>query len=555
MVAATLWRTLLACALAATLCAQATPDQQNSVFEGTVRDSVAKLPIGKAAVGLTPVSPQQPAFVSLLSDAAGRFRIENVPPGDYRIRIQPPGHNRAETAAIVDGRSTATVHLTAGATVTAVIEIDPEAEVAGVVTDADGDPVAAVVYAISEQWQRGIRIYRQVGSAETDDRGRFRIKVVAGRYYFSALPEFNVVVPRVFAEDPGKPEMRDAEVVYPNASTVEGGSPLDLRPAQQLSGINFKLRSVPTYHVRGSIKLYGPVPPQVYVNLWRRNGDRSPGTFGARIAKDGTFDIMGVPAGSYWLELMPLRGSVTGGMQLDVTDKDLNGIKLPSIPPFDINCKVRFEQDGVQPPLSSAKLRVDWLNWFQFPFTLVTLPADDGKFVFPLRPAGVHVITLAPEHDIYIRSISYNGHEVEGGRIDFTNGAVGEVDIVLATGTGQVNGTVHWPDSAPGAPPPPLPPNAVAVLVSAAGVTGNSGARSVSIDPAGHFQFPFVPPGRYFAFISQRFDEGLWQNADFVQQIAEWGASVDVPEKGSATVEVPLLSGADLDRAVAKVPR
>ena len=50
-------------------------------------------------------------------------------------------------------------------------------------------------------------------------------------------------------------------------------------------------------------------------------------------------------------------------------------------------------------------------------------------------------------------------------------------------------------------------------------------------------------------------DEGLWQNADFVQQVAGWGVSVDVPRKGSATVEVPILTAADLDRAIAKVPR
>jgi hypothetical protein len=95
----------------------------------------------------------------------------------------------------------------------------------------------------------------------------------------------------------------------------------------------------------------------------------------------------------------------------------------------------------------------------------------------------------------------------------------------------------------------------IAVLVSAEGVTGNTGARGVAIDPTGHFQFPFVPPGRYFAFVAPRFDEGLWQNADFVQQVAGWGVSVDVPRKGSATVEVPILTAADLDRAIAKVPR
>jgi hypothetical protein len=265
VVAATLWRTLLAGALTTALWAQATPDSETAVFEGEVRDSVTKLPVKRASVGLTPVTPKQPAFDGFLSDSAGRFRIWNLPPGAYRIRIRPQDRQATETLALIEGRPTPTVHLAAGQTVTAVIEVDSDAVITGHVTEADGDPVAAVVFAITEQWQRGIRIYRQVASSETGDEGGYRLKILPGRYYLSALPQFSSVVPRVFAEDPGKPEMQDSVVVYPNASTVEGGSPLDLRPAQQLTGINFKLHSVATCHVRGRRILYGPPPAQLYV--------------------------------------------------------------------------------------------------------------------------------------------------------------------------------------------------------------------------------------------------------------------------------------------------
>jgi hypothetical protein len=214
-----------------------------------------------------------------------------------------------------------------------------------------------------------------------------------------------------------------------------------------------------------------------------------------------------------------------------------------------------MEGDGVPQTLFGVKLHIDWLDWYPFNFASNAAPAADGTFVFSTKPAGVYVISLAPESDLYIQSISYNQREVEDGRLDLSNGVSGDVDIVLGTGTGQVEGTVHWPDAVPGAPPPPLPPGAAAVLVSASGVTGNTGARSADIDQSGHFQFRFVPPGRYFVFVSPQFDEGLWQNIDFVQQIRDGGVSVDVSKKGSATTEVPVLTNDDLRHAIEKVPR
>jgi hypothetical protein len=535
---------------------QSNPDKQKSAFAGTVRDSVTKIPIAKASVHVIPLAANQPAYAGV-SDATGAFRFEAITPGDYRLEIRARGYADGQAAAI-EARGVSTVHFTAGKEVAgAIVELDPEAVITGRVTDADGEPVpSATVSAVTEQWQRGFRIYKQVTYAQANDRGEFRLKVLPGRYYLKALPTLNAVEPSVFAEEPGEPEMRGGAVVYPNAATIDAGSPIEVRPGQQLSGITFKRPVVAAYHLRGAVKLYSPPAPQVVVILRNRNGDRSPGSFyGATVKKDGTFDIIGVPAGSYWLELMPVRDSPTGLMAVDVIDRDLNGIKLPSILQFDLKGKVRWEDDGVTEPLSSVKLHIDWLDWFQFNLSSVATPAADGAFVFPFRPAGVWVITLAPESDVYIQSISYNQREVEGGRFDLRNGAAGDVEIVLGTGTGQVGGNVTWPDLAPGAPPPPLPPGTTAVLVSAAGVTGNTGARSAEIDQSGHFQFPFVPPGRYFVFVGPRYDEGLWQNADFVREIQASGVGVEVPKKGSAQAEVPILTNDDLRHAMEKVPR
>jgi hypothetical protein len=549
---------LLAIALApALLYAQTPPDKEKSSFAGSVRDSITKLPIPKASIHVIPTAANQPAYAGT-SDATGAFRFESIAPGDYHMKIQSRGHADGEAVAIDARPPSNTAHFTAGKDVAgAIVELDPEAVITGRITTADGEPSpGGVAYAITEQWQRGFRIYKPVADALADDRGEYRLKLLPGRYYLYSLPIRNAVLPWVFADEPGQAEMRAGGVFYPNALTIEGGSPVEVRPGQQLTGVGFKLPALPAYHVRGTVKLYSPLPRQTFVMLRRRNGDRSPGAFqGVDVKKDGTFDIIGVPAGSYTLELLPLRDSSSGRMPLDVTGRDVSGVKPPSIPQFDIKGRVRMEGDGVPQTLFGVKLHIDWLDWYPFNFASNAAPAADGTFVFSTKPAGVYVISLAPESDLYIQSISYNQREVEDGRLDLSNGVSGDVDIVLGTGTGQVEGTVHWPDAVPGAPPPPLPPGAAAVLVSASGVTGNTGARSADIDQSGHFQFRFVPPGRYFVFVSPQFDEGLWQNIDFVQQIRDGGVSVDVSKKGSATTEVPVLTNDDLRHAIEKVPR
>ncbi|HLK69691.1 MAG TPA: carboxypeptidase regulatory-like domain-containing protein [Bryobacteraceae bacterium] len=536
-----------AVAVAASLCAQVTPELEKPVFEGVVRDSVTKLPVPKASVQVIPLAEKQPGYAGV-SDATGAFRFEGIVPGDYRMRTRGRGYADSRVVAI-GARRKAVVQVAEHGSITgSVIELDPEAIVTGRVTNSEGEPVpAAVVFAIEEQWQRGFRVYKPVESASANDRGEYRLKVLPGRYYLSALPLFDGIVPRVFADDPDKPEVRAGVAVYPNASNIEGGSPLELRPGQELSGISFKLRNVTTYHVRGKVNLFTPAPRTV-VSLNRRNGDRSPGAgnVAVDVNKDGTFDLKGVAPGSYWLELMPLRDSPTGRMPLEVTDRDVDGIHLASIPQFDVQGHVRLAEDDMDVPLTLVKLRIDWLNWYLFNFGGVSNTNADGAFIFRLRPAGEYVLTLPPDRDLYIQSVSCNQHAVEGGRLDFGRGPAGEVEVVLANGTATVEGKVEWPDAEPGA---------MAILVSASGATGNTGARGVELDESGHFTFRYVPPGKFYVFASGRFDEGLWQNAEFVSGIQEGATAVDVAAKGSISVEAQKLTAADFERAMQKVPR
>jgi hypothetical protein len=164
-------------------------------------------------------------------------------------------------------------------------------------------------------------------------------------------------------------------------------------------------------------------------------------------------------------------------------------------------------------------------------------------------------VLTAPPGLFYIQSISYNQREAANGKLDLTMGATGGLEVVLGTGTGQIDGSVQWPDAATGGPAPTYAGELTAVLVSQTGVTGNTGARSADIGQSGRFRFKFVPPGRYFVFITPGFDAGLWQNRDFVNLVAGRGAAVEMAPMGSAQTTAEILSAEDVRRAIDRLPR
>jgi hypothetical protein len=548
-VRSTLWRTLLAAAFVVSVHAQAAPEKDRCIFQGLVRDSVTQLPVAKASVHIVSTPLGNPAYAGV-SDPTGTFRFDAIKPGAYKFQIRARGYAESQTVGI-EARPTANYRCVPGKdTATTLVQLDPEGVIMGRVTDIEGEPIpGAVVYAITEQWQRGFRIYKQVSWANANDHGDYRLKSVAGRYYLSAHSQYSGA-PSLFAEDPGKPEMRTGFAVYPNATSIGAGAPINLQPGQQLIGISFKLPAVSTYHIRGAVVPYVPGPQASILNIMPRDGNRSPNmpaAGGHGVEKDGTFDLAGVRPGSYWLEMIPVRGSPVSQVSVDVTDRDVNGIRIAGIPPFEIKAKIVFSEEGGGQPLTAAHFHLDRLNWLMFPFSSIESPSAEGVLVFSSRPAGEYVISLPADADLYIQSISYNQQEAKGGRLNLSSGPVADIQILLATGTGQVEGTVPHPES--------LPPGTVAALVSAQGVTGNTGERSADIDAAGHFQFRFVPPGRYFVFVTPTFDGNLWENMDFIHELQDRGTPVEVTKKGTVSVEASLLTTADLDQARERIPR
>ena len=150
------------------------PDQAQAAasLSGSVIDARTKLAVAEARVLLTPL--QAPLTQSLVgsADAEGRFRIDNVPPGPYRLFVDHPDYLRGEhTASLTLAAAQRIENLSIALTATAVIS--------GRVTTESGEP-APKVY---------VRAHTDKPIAEwrTNDLGEYRLfGLPPGSYVISA---------------------------------------------------------------------------------------------------------------------------------------------------------------------------------------------------------------------------------------------------------------------------------------------------------------------------------------------------------------------------------
>ncbi len=509
---------------------------EKCVFAGTVHDSVSGQPLAHATVNVISRVGNKPSYVTD-TDAQGAFRFEAIGVGDYAIQVSARGYRNASAVSLKPGQATSWLHFTKGQSITgAAAALDPPAVISGRVTDQDGEPIAhGRVEALARQWWRGFATLLPQSSEETDDHGEYHLSVQPGRVYLRAYPRQDGALPEVFSDGPGRPAIVVASVVYPNVPDMNGATEFDLHAGQQLGGIDFKLPAVPAYRVRGSVQSTAPWDVVLQREGW-------PGWGGLRggVGK-GAFHFSGVPAGRYWLKVYTRgTGQILGRMPVQVTDRDVDGGVLNILPPATLKGHVRFDWGDAPVPARASDPVQLYLYPLDILFSGTSTTAglkDDNSFEFDHVAAGEAVLELAENRDFYMESMTYNQRDVPNGKLDLSGGAAGELEVVLAAGTGQIGGTIHWPDALPGAPPSAPADNIQAVLVRADGVTGNTGARVMGIDQEGHFQFSHLGPGRYYVWAVTHFDD-QWQNMDFVTPLESRGVVVDLPAKGSVQIEI-----------------
>ena len=165
--------------LSALLCAQTTTKETAKVSTGSIsgRVTIKDKGVPGAAIGLRKGDNSTPfeGYTRITTDADGFYRIPNLTAGSYSILVSAPAfvaeagdNSKQKTVLVGDGENVEGINfaLVRGGVIT------------GRVTDADGRPVIEQqvnVYVAAMFEQRVQRTIYPTGSAQTDDRGIYRV--------------------------------------------------------------------------------------------------------------------------------------------------------------------------------------------------------------------------------------------------------------------------------------------------------------------------------------------------------------------------------------------
>src|SRR5206468_12690994 len=240
----------------------------------------------------------------------------------------------------------------------------------------------------------------QMGSAQTNDRGEYRLFwVTPGQYYLSVNPSSRPMGGGGFGPImPSAANNKYPRTFYPGTTDISGATEIEIQPGGELNGIDFRLAPQPVYRIRGRVidSATGQFPQSASISIIPREqiGGGVPFTVSPYNPADGTFELRDILAGSYWIRAqLPFtnRPPVAPGGRpptppsaiaaVDVTGSDVDNVVLTVLPPMSIQGRVRVEgQASTMGPMTVSLQPFAGGGMVVGPFPMPAQVQPDGTF-------------------------------------------------------------------------------------------------------------------------------------------------------------------------------
>lgn len=533
---------VLAVLLATTLAAQTTAPKEPAkcIVQGQVVQEPGGRPIRKATLELTPDDQKDRTSYTSVTDAEGRFKIENIEPGRYSLSVQHSGfsgarkHHRGRSLTLDPGQELKDL----------VLRLQPTAVITGKILDNDGDPVpGAYVFVASYQGSD-----RRRGAGQTNDLGEYRISnLESGRYLVTANPGI-----QFFQRSRVEGDRRPVPYItyYPGATDKAQAVPVELHPGDELPA-NFALAYGPAFRIRGTVS---GVPitgsTDFSVMLGSKDAGWPIGASDTEVKKDGSFELHNVLPGSYFVWLIN-RTSTPEAMfvaqTIEVKDSDLENVRLTPVSTSEVRGQLRMENGqkadwaGVSLLLQSSDDPLDLRGQFGGQRETTTAQVKkDGSFDLKTVPAGNYHVRVFPElaalRDCFMKSVNAGGKDLADSGFTISGG-IWSLDVVLSSTGASVDGVVVDDKNQP------VADAEVVAIPEATRQKRRDLYQQGRADQHGHFNLHGLNPGEYTVMALEDLDDDF-RDPEFLKSHEGIGQTIHLDEGEHKSISLQLLSPA-----------
>jgi protocatechuate 3,4-dioxygenase beta subunit len=471
-------------------------------------------------VGLIRVERQSPTqrltIASTITDAEGRYRLTDVPAGNYRISPLAPGYVVPGEKSNVPEQGRA-LTLNHGENVEKIdFNLIRGGVITGKVIDPDNKPLIKQTVTLWRVDEHGQKRERWAGSGiagdlmqlmfYSDDRGVYRIfGVPPGRYLICAGVEaqhgFGRLRPDAYRRTYYADAVEEADAKLLEVTPGSEHTEIDLRLGRKINAysVNVRVVEAETGKPLSGVRVN-------YERLFDGTGHLNPTGPGALTDQQGEARFEGLATGSYWTYIdNPTTGEgehYSEPMSFEVTDSEIDDLVIRALRAAAVSGSVIVEgsnDPSVLAQLSNIRLqlvsRPDVKQHTPYAKS-VTLQRDGSFRVGGLRPSlvsfSLRTDSNAPK-SFSLARVEHNGVQQSSGIPVIAGQQVNGIRIVLAYGNGILRGQVRVVGGT-------LPEDAAMEvglqMINPSGVSVESGKRAV-VDSLGRFAVEGLAAGTY----------------------------------------------------------
>jgi len=492
---------------------------------GRVLDAKTGKPLKKARIELEEAvrvrnlaDYQRRRRYSARTGADGRFEISGIAPGRYQFTASRPGYAPQDWTGKMGWNAWTAVTLRPGERLENVVfRLQRAAVVTGRVTDPDGEPVPeAPVTLFAVSWSRGRPLFLPHRTAETDDRGLYRLfHVMPGRYYLGL--------------EVGRASDTPFVHFWPGTLDPERAEPIVLKAGEEVPGMDMIYYVPPATVVSG--KVVGPdgSPVQnanVSVVPAVEGPPPSPG-FQRADPETGEFELHALPGSAILVaRTFDRKPELLARMLLEIPQAGLRDLVVRLHAGTMV--RGRVVTAGELPARFRLGLSPTW-SWPQIYRS--TTVGDDGSFLLrDVFPGRYYLETPDLPKRAYVAAV-WAGEEPVGEVLGVgPDGTPVELRVEIRWDTRTVRGVVRDREGnlLPGATVVALPPRGRWKWWTR--------YRSGHTDQNGAFVIKHVPPDSFLVAV-ERLDPDAWAASRFAPRYAPYAEPL-----GDAEADVELTA-------------